>query len=245
MPPLANRCIDSWKVYCPDYEIKQWDESNFDLNYNTYVKEASEAGKWAFVSDVSRLWALVNYGGIYMDTDCELIKPIDEFLQWEAVSGFETEKEIPTALMGAQKGAPLFIELLEDYGSRNFVLQSGEFDFTTNVTIITNKLLEHGLVLNNQLQTVSGFTLYPSEYFCPKNYKTGKLEATSNTHAIHHFNASWQSKDVRRRDNARRKIRAKFDGKFGKIVLKFYNGWDICRTAGIVGLFKKIIKSKA
>ena len=91
LPELAQKCIASWKKYCPDYEIKEWNESNFDLNCCDYVREAYEAKKWAFVSDVARLYAMVHEGGIYMDTDVEVIAPLDSLLQYHAVSGFETE----------------------------------------------------------------------------------------------------------------------------------------------------------
>ena len=191
LPPLALTCIESWKKYCPDYEIKEWNENNFDININAYVREAYKAKKWAFVSDVARLWVLVHYGGIYMDTDCELIKPIDKFLEHDAVSGFESPTQIPTALMGCRVGHPLFSELLERYYSRNFIKPNGSYNLTTNVADITEVCLEHGLILNNTSQTVKGFTLYPNDYFCPKDYKTGKLSITQNTCAIHHFNASW------------------------------------------------------
>ena len=103
LPPLALKCIESWKKYCPDYEIKIWDESNFDININKYATEAYEAKKWAFVSDVARLWVLYNYGGIYMDTDLEVIKPLDEFLYHKAFSGFEDEVNIPTGIIASEK----------------------------------------------------------------------------------------------------------------------------------------------
>ena len=98
LPPLALKCIASWKEYCPDYEIKEWNEDNFDLNCNAYVREAYEARKWAFITDYVRLYALVNEGGIYMDTDVEVLKPLDDLLCYDAVSGFESQTQIPTLL---------------------------------------------------------------------------------------------------------------------------------------------------
>lgn len=102
LPPLAVKCIESWKKYCPDYEIKEWNESNFDLNCNEYVREAYEAKKWAFITDVVRLYAMVTEGGIYMDTDVEVLRPLDDLLVYEAVSGFETKTRIPTGLMACR-----------------------------------------------------------------------------------------------------------------------------------------------
>lgn len=206
LPELAKKCIDSWKKYCPDYEIIEWNEDNFDINYCTYVKEAYEAKKWAFVSDVARLYALVNYGGIYMDTDVEVLKPLDELLKYEAVSGFETEHSIPTGLMAACKGHRLFDELLHEYDTIHFKKQDGSLDVTTNVTRITNTCLKYGFKPNNQLQTVNGFTLLPKDYLCPKDYITKKVNITNNTMVIHHFDGSWLSEEAKYKMNIIHKL---------------------------------------
>ena len=191
LPPLAQKCIASWKKFCPDYKIIEWNESNFDLNCCDYVKEAYEAKKWAFVSDVARLYALVNHGGIYMDTDVEVLKPLDDLLLFEAFSGFEDIDKIPTGIMACEKGQSLFEELLKDYDSINFINKDGSMDLTTNVKRITDSCLKYGLELNNVKQTVNGFMLFPKEYFCPLDSKTGKLNVTENTYTIHHFAGSW------------------------------------------------------
>ncbi len=193
LPDMAQHCIASWKKYCPDYEIIEWNEQNFDLNCCDYVREAYKAKKWAFVSDVARLYALVTEGGIYMDTDVEVLKPLDDILECDAVSGFEGVDRIPTGLMGCVAGQPLFTELLHDYDNAHFRLPDGSLDTTTNVTRITNTCLKYGLVLNNTKQTVSGFTLFPKDYFCPKDSETKQLDITENTYTIHHFDGSWQS----------------------------------------------------
>jgi len=191
-PPLALQCIASWKKFCPDYEIIEWNENNFDIKQNTYVREAYEAKKWAFVSDYARLWVLVNHGGFYLDADCELVKPIDTFLNLEAVSGFESDSRVSAGIMGCRKGHPLFVEFLKRYDNRRFIKWNGSFDTTTNTKDITKACLAHGLVLNGEKQTISGFTLFPRDYFCPKHACTGEMEAfTENTHAIHHFSGSW------------------------------------------------------
>lgn len=195
LPELAQKCIASWQKFCPDYEIIEWNENNFDIGSCKYAEEAYNAHKWAFVSDVARLYALVTCGGIYMDTDVELLKPIDDLLEYEALSGFESEERIPTGLMACRKGFPLFSELLADYDNRHFVDVDGNYDLTTNVEVITDICLKNGLVLNNQMQTVKGFTLFPAEYFCPKDYATGKLNITENTYSIHHFDGSWLSEE--------------------------------------------------
>ena len=138
-------CIESWKKYCPDYEIIEWNENNFDINGYAYAKEAYDAGKWAFVSDVVRLHVLFFFGGVYMDVDVELMKPLDDFLEYEAVSGFERIDRIPTGLMGCRKGYRLFYELLQEYEGARFIKPNGEYDLTTNVDRITNYCLKYGL----------------------------------------------------------------------------------------------------
>lgn len=204
-PALALKCIESWKKFCPDYEIKEWNEDNFDLALYPYAKEAYDARKFAFVTDVVRLYALYNEGGIYMDTDVEVIKPLNSLLSYEAVSGFESPTQIPTGLMACREGHPLFEELLHEYDDIHFVRPDGTFDMTTNVTRITNTCAKYGFVPNNQLQTIKGFTLLPKDYLCPKSYVDKKIYLTDNTICIHHFSGSWQM-------NARRRLLYKIMG---------------------------------
>lgn len=191
LPPMAERCMASWKEHCPDYEIIRWDESNFDSGGNRYFEEALAAKKWAFASDYARLKVLVEHGGIYMDTDVEVLRPLDCFLEEEAFSGFEAPSRIQTALMACRNAFPLFKRLLHDYDERSFVQPDGSYDETTNVTAITNACLELGLSLNGKKQTVEGFTLYPRDYFCPKDGKTRQVHLTENTYAVHHFDGAW------------------------------------------------------
>lgn len=191
MPKLALKCIESWKKYCPDYEIKEWNEDNFDLDLYPYVREAYDARKFAFVTDVVRLYALYHEGGIYMDTDVEVIKPLDSLLAYDAVSGFESPTQIPTGLMASRNGHPFFKELLDEYNGIHFVRPDGTLDITTNVIRISNTCREYGLRLDNTLQTVRGFTLLPKDYLCPIEHEGHKLHLTENTLCIHHFAGSW------------------------------------------------------
>ena len=193
LPKLAVKCIDSWKKYCPDYEIIEWNENNFDLNMCPYIKEAYENRKWAFITDFVRLHVLYNYGGIYMDTDVEVITPLDQFLNEEGFSGFENEHSVPTGIMAAAKNNEFIGKLLADYDGRHFVLEDGSLDMTTNTAVITKLAEENGLQLNNEKQTVCDFTFYPRDYFCPKDSRTLKVHLTSNSATIHHFNGSWCS----------------------------------------------------
>lgn len=220
LPQLAQKCIASWKKFCPDYEIVRWDETNFDINCCAYVREAYEAKKWAFVSDVARLYALVNYGGIYMDTDVEVLHSLDDILKYEAVSGFEQPHAIPTGLMASKANHPLFAELLREYDTRCFIKEDGTYDLTTNVKYITDTCLKYGLVLNNSIQTVNGFTLFPTDYFCPIDGKTGELHLTDNTYTIHHFAGSWASPYTRFRARVYRAICRCFGEKTANAVKK-------------------------
>lgn len=193
-PELALKCIESWKKYCPDYEIIEWNEDNFDLNTAPlYVRQAYEAKKWAFVSDYVRLWAMIEHGGIYMDIDVEVLRPLDEFLVHQAFSGFEDPESIPTGIMACEKGFPLFTELMHYYDDASFLNDDGSPNLTTNVKIITQMCLERGLVLNGQYQQIQGFALYPSDVFCPFSYATGRLKKTKRTATIHWFSGSWYS----------------------------------------------------
>lgn len=190
-PKLALKCIESWKKYCPDYEIIEWNEDNFDINCCAYVKEAYENRKFAFVTDYVRLYAMYTQGGIYMDTDVEVTKNLDEFLVHQGFSGFESEKQIPTGIMAGEKGFPLFKDLLSYYKGRHFVEADGNMDTTTNVTTITSMLTPKGFVPNGKFQVVDGLALYPRDYFCPLDDSTGVMHKSKNTATIHWFNKSW------------------------------------------------------
>lgn len=198
-PPSVVECLESWKKYCPDYKIIEWNEENFDINCNIYVEQAYKAKKWAFVSDYARLYAIYTYGGIYMDTDVEVIKPLDSFLSDKAFSGFEAQDRVPTAIMGCCMGHPFFKMLLDDYKNRTFICSNGTYDYTTNVATITKLCVQEGLKLDNTKQTVCNFTLYPKDYFCPKDNMTYKLNLTKNSVTIHHFNNSWMTKGQKRK----------------------------------------------
>ena len=191
-PELAKKCIASWKTFLPDYEIKEWNEDNFDINSNQYIREAYESRKFAFVTDYVRLYAIYMEGGIYMDTDVEVMGNYDKFLHHHAFSGFETDGNVPTGMMAAEKGSIWAKELLDMYDNRNFIMADGSFDMTTNTTVITKYMLGKGLVLNNRYQDFPGLcTMYPAEFFCPKDHRTGKIKCTHNTVCIHHFAGTW------------------------------------------------------
>lgn len=229
---MAKKCIKSWEKYCPDYQIMEWNEQNFDVNFNDYVKEAYLKKKWAFVSDVARLYALVNYGGIYMDTDVEVIKSLDDLLKYESFAGFETETQIQTGLLACCKKNELFYEFLNDYNDMHFLRNDGSMDLTTNVTRITNICNKYGLILNNSIQCVKGMVILPKEYLCPKDHETKKINITKNTYVVHHFDGSWHSDE----ELFANKLSGKFKFRGGSYLAKLVG---IIKYRGIVVAFRE------
>lgn len=222
LPELATHCIESWKRFCPEYKIMRWDETNTNLNENDYIKEAYENKKWAFITDYVRLKALYEVGGVYMDTDVELVDTLDLFLKHEAFSGFENDIQIPTGIMAAQKGHPFFKQLIAYYEGRHFIRENGTVDTTTNVQIITDMALQKGFRPNNTFQTVCGMTFYPRDYFCPKDHATGLINRTENTVCIHHFDGSWHSKDEKIMIEREQWFVRTFGGVIGDMFFKVY-----------------------
>lgn len=193
-PKLAEKCIKSWKKFCPDYEIIEWNESNFDVSTAPlYVRQAYEAGRWAFVTDYVRLRGLTEMGGIYMDTDVEVIKPLDPFLEQKAFAGFEHVERVQTGLLACEKGFPLFLDFLRYYDNATFLRPDGTVDTTTNVEVLTNLCKQRGLELNDKFQVVEGLAIYPREVFCPVDFDTKKLKKTRKTVTIHWFSGSWHT----------------------------------------------------
>ena len=191
-PEDVLKMIASWKKHCPDYEIKEWNETNFDIHLNSYTEEAYQQKKWAFVSDVARLWALVHEGGIYMDTDVEMIRPLDKLLANKAFIGFEGTQWIGTNLMGTEPHNAFLQAFLDDYNHRNFTNPDGTLNQTTNVEEITSRFLtQHSLIRNGEQQQAGDFTIYPTDYFSPYDYINGKVRTTANTYSIHWFSQSW------------------------------------------------------
>lgn len=191
LPSEALRCIDSWKRVLPEYEIVRWDEDSFDITCNRYVREAYEAKKYAFVSDYVRLYALYHHGGVYMDTDVEVLKSFDPYLHHRAFSGFENVYQVPTGVMACEQGFEGFGELLRDYDDRSFTKSDGTLDLTTNVKVITDHYVKRGLKRNNKLQVVDGLALYPNIVFCPYLHEIGSSVFNKETVAIHHKYGSW------------------------------------------------------
>lgn len=196
LPESALKCIASWQKHLPDYEIIEWNEDNFNVNSIPYTRQAYNAKKYAFVSDYARFKILYEQGGLYFDTDVEIIKPMDDIINQGAFMGIEkslaTTKGIGTIGvnaglgLGAEAGLPIFKSILDFYNGRQFI---GETE--TVVTIVTQILMLHGLKNENEMQLVEGVRIYPDEYFCPMDSTTGLLSITPSTVSIHHYSCSW------------------------------------------------------
>ena len=199
LPPLAEKCIASWHKYFPDYEVKEWNEDNFDVNMIPYTKEAYKAKKYAFVSDYARFWILYNYGGLYFDTDVEVIKSFDEILSKGPYMGFERNPDKwgdglvnPGLGLAAMPQQPLLKEILAKYQNLNFLLSDGSLNISLTVVHYTTQVLEKfGLKQMKGIQTVADFTIYPSEYFAPIDFVTKRIHITDKTLSVHRYMASW------------------------------------------------------
>ena len=195
MPELALKCIESWHKHMPDYKYKLWNEDNFDIHCNAYVEEAYEAKKFAFVTDYVRLYALYTEGGIYMDTDVEVLKPYDDLLNLSGFIGFEGSKHSPigTGTIASMPGGEWVMEQIAAYNGIHFILSDGTFDFTTNPFRISSIMKMSGFQQNGQKQIYKDMHIFPVEYFCPRQ-TTGEIFITENTYCDHHFMGSWDNK---------------------------------------------------
>lgn len=198
LPDSALKCIESWKKYLPDYEIVQWNEDNFDVRMIPYTSEAYDARKYAFVSDYARFWVLYGHGGLYFDTDVEVVAPLYDILGNGPYMGMERTLAGDVAVnpglgFAAEPQMSFLAELLEMYGSLSFVNKDGSLDQTTIVKHTTDMLTGHGYLPEDRMQHCAGFDIYPVEYFCPLDYRTNKLAVTARTRTIHHYASTWHT----------------------------------------------------
>lgn len=231
---LGKRCIESWKKYCPDYEIKLWNEQNFDLSCCDYVREAAEEQKWAFVSDFVRIYVVYQYGGIYFDTDVELIRPIDDLVCRGPFLGFETDPDgsnpgtVALGLgFGGNPGMLFLRELLDGYRSSHFIISPEAQQAYTIVHRVDDALSKYGIACTEGIQEVAGFTIYPADFFNPKNAETGIVKIGQNTRSIHHFSASWYSATEKRVVELKYAICSHFPGlppKIASLIAKILCG---------------------
>ena len=206
-PKLAKKCIESWKKYCPDYEIIEWNEDNFDVDMNAYTRMCYEQKKYAFLSDYVRLVVVAEYGGIYFDADVEVVKCFDSLLSNCAFFGFETRSYVNTGEgFGAEPHNPVVVQMLREYD----ILLDGQNGTKGCPILNTEALLKFGLVLDGQGQELKEATVYPIEYFNPYDDLTGKVTKTKNTYSIHWYGKSWMDKKT--------VIRSKITKPFHRII---------------------------
>ena len=194
LPPLARKCIASWRKFFPDYEIKEWNEDNFDVNAIPYTAQAYEHKKYAFVSDYARFKILHEHGGIYFDTDVEVIKPIDDILAKGAFLGLENEKYFacnPGLGFACGAGQHTLKEILDLYANTQFEDTFGKINKKTIVEYFSEYLLKKGLQIQTGIIKFEGFYIYPPDYFCPKSSEFEKIHISENTRTIHHYAGSW------------------------------------------------------
>ena len=192
LPELAIKCIESWKRYMPEYEIRCWDESNFDVNRVPYTREAADAKKWAFVSDYARFWILYRYGGVYFDTDVELVKPMNDIIDTGAYMGIECgnpDKGIsvnPGLGMAIEPQRKFIMDILEIYDKTHFDARLiGTGKIKTIVHYTTEYLYSKGLENKNELQRVDNILIYPNTYFCPPLLKDSVNKISDNSTSIY------------------------------------------------------------
>lgn len=192
---LIEKCINSWLKFCPDYQIIEWNEDNIDISDCTYAQEALANNKWAFLSDYVRYKVIYEHGGIYLDTDVELIRNPDQLLTNSCYFGFENNSQINSGIgFGAEPGHTVIKEICDVYKSMKLFMEDGSINRDIVTVVTTKVLLKHGLKEDNTLQHLSDITIYPTEYFAPKNYNSFKAIITKNTYSIHQYAASWQTK---------------------------------------------------
>ncbi len=245
IPEKDRECILSWKKYMPDYEIKEWNEQNFDINCCQYVKDAYKAKKWAFVSDYARFWILYNFGGVYFDTDVEIIKSVNPILKNGPFMGLESVGNVNPGLgLAANSGMDLFKDVLEDYHNSNFFQYPGVQTDQNVVGKVTNILLTKGFDAESlDVQKVGGVTIYPPEFFCPMNYRTHEVIITDNTYSIHHYAASWITKEEKKIEKYESYINdisglKKLGLRLKIVILKISNKY---KNLGLFGLIKYIV----
>lgn len=210
LPEEAKRCIASWKRFCPDYEIIEWNETNYDVRKNKYMSDAYDEKKWAFVSDYARIDIIYNYGGIYLDTDVELLRPLDELLKDKMFCGWESrdpildekrityENSVSFGLgFGAEKNNNALKDMLKLYEKLNFINEDGSLNLMACPHYQTEILKQYGLDDSQRTyqKLKDEIIVYPESYFSPKSMTTGKITLTDETYSIHHFSGTWIEKE--------------------------------------------------
>ena len=251
-PELVQRCMQSWKEKLPGYEFMLWDSNRFDIHSVPWVEQACAAKKWAFAADYIRLYALYNYGGIYLDSDVEVLKPFDDLLKLPYFFGREhyfdmidASNTIEAATMGCEKGNPVIKDCLDYYSDRNFFKPNGELDMLILPYAMALVFAKYKL---NDVCSVKEFDLNPGkicllpmDYFSPKNTRTLEVDATENTYSVHHFNGSWYTKAQSAHVRLRIKLCKIFGEKLGEFFSTIAALFIHCRYEGVWYTLKKVV----
>lgn len=235
LPRKALQCIESWKKFCPDYQIKEWNESNFDVHCCKYVEQAYDAKKWAFVADYARFFALYKEGGVYFDTDIEVLKSFDDLLCYNAFFGFgRTSLTLP--VFGAQKQQPCFKDILEHYSKKKFMRPDGSYDTTTIELTAQAVLIEkYGLIMNWEKQILKdGIAVLPKDCFSSTDWETGIITKNPNLYVIHYADGSWMSDEQKQQLYIRRKAISIFGKKIGSVL---GDAWYLMKRDGLQEIF--------
>ncbi len=240
-PAEVRECMDSWKKHLSDYEFFKWDANNFDVHKNIYTKEAMESRKYAFVSDYVRLYALYNYGGIYLDSDIKVLRAFDDLLKNKSFVGFESREDLGVWLLASEKKNPLYKELLDCYKMRHFIKPDGSYDMTPNPRILAPVFKKYGVKLNGTYQKLDWVTVYPIDFFCPLSY--GELAITNNTYSIHLFHGGWLGVE----DKEYIKLKNRYLKRY-KQYFPYFIAFNLTRVHscydrwGITGVLRRMVK---
>ena len=242
---LALKCIRSWRQYCPEYEVIEWNEENFDIDMNGYTRMCYAEKKYAYLSDYVRLWVVEKYGGIYFDTDVEVIKSMDDIIQKGAFIGRERiANAFPVNAglgLAAEPKMPIIKEIVEHYEQAHFEQVE---KMETVVEKVTNILRKYGLSNEQKYEIIEGMQIYPSDYFCPYDYNVGELNITDNSRSIHWYDASWFDNKMKKRRDVCVKIQKTLRGRLGECIAKLYTSlsyyWEWTSTGDYETIKKKI-----
>lgn len=237
-PELVRRCMQSWKEKLPDYEFVLWDMNRFDIHSVPWVEQACETKKWAPASDYIRLYALYSYGGVYLDSDVEIVRSFDDLLNRSYFFGrehtpdkTENRDSIEAAVFGCEKGNQIIKEALDYFATHDYLDKNGVLDPMTLPTLLS-------LVIKGR----SDIEVFPMDYFSPKNTRTLELQITKNTYGIHHFNGSWHSLAQQKYVQLRTKLCQRFGEKIGETISLFAIIPINLRYEGFIKTFRKISK---
>lgn len=197
LPKFSKECLNSWKKFCPDFEIKEWNENNSPIHLFPFAEEALKAKKYAFVSDVIRLYALLTYGGVYMDTDVELVASLSEFLKNKSFTGYEKDSnKLQTAIFAAEPNSLWIHDWLNMYDNLKFSAERHVMSSLVNNRLVSDLLENKGIILDGRMYKSDYITIYPHDFFCPMSYETHTIKTTSNTVCIHYYTFSWSKPET-------------------------------------------------